>query len=379
MTSQALAATAAIIAAGISIALLRELRALRQELLATAAAMEQVDEPLLARANSTGALIARKQQSIAQQQQAPAVMREAGIGRMKSVGSVLAVLPKQEHNDLVAALSRRAAPVSQWGPVLTAHAHVVEARLQSLQTGDLVLTSTRVGSWVGNTVQVLTDSTWNHVAVVVRGRVTDSCEEDPHDPKHDKVKRQYVPRSKWHFEVDDEGTAHLFEASWQGVHIYPNEMEQGTASRIHDRLLKDSAYEEYSTIAVRALQGVERTAEMCRRLEAWIVKARGTAFEANTPLHNIFSEDAGGLDSMHCAELTTETLKVLGLIPADFCSGTAPPCVYADAPFGGVSLLHGSYGPMEIIKSEDESEHKLANAAFTPKAKLRHQSSVIKE
>ena len=49
MTSQALAATAAIVAAGISIALLRELRALRQELLATAAAMEQADAPPLAR------------------------------------------------------------------------------------------------------------------------------------------------------------------------------------------------------------------------------------------------------------------------------------------------------------------------------------------
>ena len=86
-------------------------------------------------------------------------MTATGIGRMHAVGSILSSLPRAEHNKLVAALSRRAAPVSQWGPDLTNYPDVVEARLCSLQTGDLVLTSTRVGSWVGNTVQVLTHST----------------------------------------------------------------------------------------------------------------------------------------------------------------------------------------------------------------------------
>jgi len=256
----------------------------------------------------------------------------------------------------------------------------VEARLSSLQTGDLVLTSTRVGSWVGNTVQVLTDSTWNHVAVVIRGCLTEAMEEDSHDKRFDGKKKQYVPRSHWHFCVTDKGEPHLFEASWQGVHLYPNELgEDGrTIGRIHDRLLKDSAYEEYSTIAVRALQGVPDMQSKHAALEAWIATARGTAFEANAPLHNIFSEDAGSLDSVHCAQLATETLKVLGLVDGAFVSGTAPPCVYADAPFGTVALLQGSYGPMEVIKAVDESaDEKLAHQEFVPPQRLRHHESVI--
>ena len=91
-------------------------------------------------------------------------MNAAGMARMRAVGSVLRDLPRQEHNKLVAALSRRAAPMQQWGPDMSKYPTVVKARLDSLQTGDIILTSTRVGSWVGNTVQVLTDSTWNHVA-----------------------------------------------------------------------------------------------------------------------------------------------------------------------------------------------------------------------
>ena len=43
--------------------------------------------------------------------------KAAGVGRMKAVGTVLSGLPRAEHNKLVAALSKRAAPVSQWGPV----------------------------------------------------------------------------------------------------------------------------------------------------------------------------------------------------------------------------------------------------------------------
>ena len=73
------------------------------------------------------------------------------------------------------------------------------------------------------------------------------------------------------------------------------------------------------------------------------------------PLHELFTEDAGGIDTMHCAELVTETLKVLDLVSPRFIGGTAPPCTYADAPFGGVNLRTGAWGPLEIIKSDDES------------------------
>ncbi len=306
-------------------------------------------------------------------------MTKAGIGRMRAIGSVLARLPRTEHNRLVAAASRRAAPLTQWGPVLAAYPEVVAARLQSLQTGDLVLTSTRVGSWVGNTVQVLTDSTWNHVAIVVRGRITPEQEEDVHDVSYrdlpaamirrpSTLKKQYQKRTPWHFEVDDAGAPHLFEASWQGVHIYPASLdddgvEDGT---IHDRLFVDPAYDEYSTIAVRALQGLERTPAMLRELERWIASTRGTAFEANAPLHNLFSDMSEGVASMHCAELTTETLKVLGIVDTDFVGGTAPPCVYADAPFGAIKLRRGAYGPLEIIKAEDEQLHHLEGVEFQP-------------
>ena len=77
--------------------------------------------------------------------------------RMRAAGSVLSGLPRDEHNTLVGALAKRAAPVSQWGAVLADDN--VEKRVASLRTGDLVLTSTRAMSWVGNTVQILTDST----------------------------------------------------------------------------------------------------------------------------------------------------------------------------------------------------------------------------
>ena len=67
---------------------------------------------------------------------------------------------------------------------------------------------------------------------------------------------------------------------------------------------------------------------------------------------------------MHCAELTTETLKVLGLVSKDFIGGTAPPCVYADAPFGAIKLRKGAYGPLEIIKADDEQLHHLEGVEF---------------
>lgn len=387
MSAPLVAVASSVVVAGAAFLILREIRALRVALVEHTKAEKSLDN-LNARPSSDGnltTLVAQKQAALATQRagsNGSCSFTAAGIGRMRAVGSVLTALPRVEHNKLVAALSRRAAPVSQWGPVLAGLPGVVEARLSSLQTGDLVLTSTRVGSWVGNTVQVLTDSTWNHVAIVIRGVLTAAVDDDAHDKRFDHLKKCYVPRSAWHFRVCDSGEPHLFEASWQGVHVYPSALgEDGrpiTGGRMHDRLLRDPAYDEYSTIGVRALQGVERTPDMYAKLEAWIQRSRGTAFEAKAPLHNIFSEDAGGVESMHCAELTTETLKVLGLVDADFVSATAPPCVYADAPFGTVRLLKGSYGPLEIIKAEDEQEEaRLGSATFAPHARLRHQGSVV--
>ena len=275
-----------------------------------------------------------------------ATMNAQGVARMRAVGSVLRELPRQEHNRLVAALSRRAAPVTQWGPVLSHYPEVVKARVASLQTGDLVLTSTRVGSWVGNTVQVLTGSTWNHVAMVVRGVKTDKEEPDKHPVGWCHLKKAYVPRGPFHFKVHNDGEPHLFEASWQGTHIYDS---------IMSRLFEDPAYDEYATIGVRALQGIERTPAYMQRLEDWIAKTRGTAFEAEADLHSLFDDVAGGTDTMHCAEQVTETLKAMDLISPRFVSGTAPPCAYADGPFGQMKLRAGSYGPIEILKADDES------------------------
>ena len=58
---------------------------------------------------------------------------------------------------------------------------------------------------------------------------------------------------------------------------------------------------------------------------------------------------------MHCAEHVTETLKMLDLVSPRFVGGTAPPCVFADGPHGIMKLRAGSYGPMEIVKADDES------------------------
>jgi hypothetical protein len=55
------------------------------------------------------------------------------------------------------------------------------------------------------------------------------------------------------------------------VHVYPS---------VYGRLFEDEAYDEYSTIAVRALQGIDRTSEYMEKLEDWIRRTRGTAFEA---------------------------------------------------------------------------------------------------
>ena len=243
-------------------------------------------------------------------------MNATGMSRMKTVGKVLAGLEPKTHNALVAALSPRASPVERWGTDLSPYPAVVAARIESLQTGDLVVTSSGAGiSWVGNALQVLTDSTWNHVAMVVRGYMTADTEEE--QAKHgDAIVHSAQPkrfakhrdRTPFHFHVDcDKGSPHLFEASGEGVHIYPN---------IHDRLLSSQAYEEYTTVAVRALTGLDewKTPENATRLEEWIAKIRGTEFEAEAPLHALFTADAGDLDSMHCAEMTTATLQHMGLL-----------------------------------------------------------------
>ena len=102
---------------------------------------------------------------------------------------------------------------------------------------------------------------------------------------------------------------------------------------IQDRLLSSQAYEEYTTVAVRALTGLDewKTPENATKLEEWIAKIRGTEFEAEAPLHALFTADAGDLDSMHCAEMTTATLQHMGLLSSRLVAGTAPPCAYADA------------------------------------------------
>ena len=237
----AVAVVAAAAAAVVSLLTLVELRRLRR-LLSASLEAESHAAPAAKKSVSTRSLPLGPGSS----QRGNGCMTAAGLGRMRTVGSLLTALPREEHNKLVAALSRRAAPVAQWGPVHAGLPDVVDARLSSLQTGDLVLTSTRVGSWVGNTVQVLTDSTWNHVAVVIRGRLTRATERDRHDCRHDSKLKQYVPRTPWHFVVTDDGEPHLFEASWQGVHIYPRAVDSdgNEPGRIHDRLLRDPAYEE---------------------------------------------------------------------------------------------------------------------------------------
>ena len=236
-------------------------------------------------------------------------MDASSAQRMAVVGDVLSKMDQKTHNAMVAALSKRAAPYDRWGPNLSKYPATVAVRLDALKTGDLVLCSSGPAmSWVGNAIQVLTDSTWNHVALVVRGRLTDVEEEDQSfhgDGANPKRWAKHKRRDPRHFHVCESGKPHLLEASGEGVHIYPN---------IHDRLLSSQAYEEYTTVAVRALTGVSRTPEDATRLEEWIAKIRGTEFEQEAPLHALFTADAGDLDSMHCAEMTTATLQHMGLL-----------------------------------------------------------------
>ena len=108
-------------------------------------------------------------------------------------------------------------------------------------------------------------------------------------------------------------------------------------------------------MAVRALTGLDewKTPENATKLEEWIAKVRGTEFEAEAPLHALFTADAGDLDSMHCAEMTTATLQHMGLLSSRLVAGTAPPCAYAEGPLGSVRLKEGQLGPLEILKAAE--------------------------
>ena len=241
-------------------------------------------------------------------------MDAAAQHRMAVVGRVLASLDQKTHNAMVAALSKRAAPYDRWGPNLSKYPATVAVRLDALKTGDLVLCSSGPAmSWVGNAIQVLTDSTWNHVALVVRGRLTDVEEEDQSfhgDGANPKRWAKHKRRDPRHFHVCESGKPHLLEASGEGVHIYD----------LRHRLLEDPAYDEYATVAVRSLGDAGRLAP--ERLEAWIAKVRGTEFEKEAPFHALFTEAASDCRSMHCAELVTATYQHMGLVPRHLCAGT---------------------------------------------------------
>ena len=98
---------AAVAVTGVALLLLRELRALR---LALDSKGSEVPTPLTTRpSGSTAALVARQHQMLSSQQSGnhSSTFTAAGIGRMRAVGNVLAALPREEHNKLVAALSTR--------------------------------------------------------------------------------------------------------------------------------------------------------------------------------------------------------------------------------------------------------------------------------
>ena len=66
-------------------------------------------------------------------------------------------------------------------------------------------------------------------------------------------------------------------------------------------------------MAVRALTGVSRTSNDATRLEEVVAKISGRELRRR-PMHALFTADAGDLDSMHCAEMTTATLQHMGLL-----------------------------------------------------------------
>ena len=166
-------------------------------------------------------------------------MNPTGLARMRVVGKALAGLDPKTHNAMVAALSKRAAPYERWGPNLSPYPDVVRARIDALQTGDLVLCSSGPAmSWVGNAIQVITDSTWNHVAMVVRGHMTFEEETDqaPHGDdisRHSDVKRfaKHRDRTPYHFHVEVHACADI-KYMLDGVEVhYPNSLLDFHAGR----------------------------------------------------------------------------------------------------------------------------------------------------
>lgn len=279
-------------------------------------------------------------------------MNAVGFARMRAIGSILKGLPRDQHNNLLFAISPRAAPVAQWGPNYSMYPDVVRARINSLQTGDLVVCSSCAGNWAGNNNQVLTNSPWDHVAIVIRGRLSEKPDEEVKEvdlsDMPPSLKKHYVPRTPYHFHVEDDGTPHLLENGWIGTHIHAD---------VHDRIFNSPGYAGYSTVAIRSLQGIDRTetyGTYLKALEGWVRDVRGTHYESQSDMYNLFSAASDGKESLHCAELVTEALKKLEMISPRFPSGMAPPCAYADGPYGKVKLRTGHYGPLEIIKAEDE-------------------------
>ena len=97
-----------------------------------------------------------------------------------------------------------------------------------------------------------------------------------------------------------------------------------------------------------------------QKIEDLIARVRGTAYESNKSMHDVFDDQSASTDTMHCAELVSETLKELDLISKRLLGGRCPPSAYTEGPYGKVVLKRGSYGPMEIIKAENEFSSNLA-------------------
>eukprot|EP00656_Telonema_subtile_P031511 TRINITY_DN3447_c0_g1_i4.p1 TRINITY_DN3447_c0_g1~~TRINITY_DN3447_c0_g1_i4.p1 ORF type:complete len:315 (+),score=93.83 TRINITY_DN3447_c0_g1_i4:128-1072(+) len=301
-------------------------------------------------------------------------MNAVGHRRMRESGEVLkAIVDNKQRNKLVAVLSKRAHPISQWGSDLSTYPKVVEARVASLQTGDVVLCSSRVSKdWVGNTIQVLCDSTWNHVGIVIRGWMTEELDEkltglanSESAPGTGFAKKLYKARSPEHFHVEragEEGEPWLLESTGEGVHIYAD---------LHHRLTAEPSYEEYATIAVRCLQDAPmNNEEECQKLEDYIARVRGTEFEAEAELYELFSMAAAGDESMHCGEVVTTCLQSVGLVAPDFPASVVPPCAFADAPFGCAMKLEkgAGYGPLEVIKAGEEFVERKGSSEGAPAA-----------
>ena len=155
-------------------------------------------------------------------------MDAASVQRMSVIGDVLSQLDSKTHNAMVAALSKRAAPYDRWGPNLSKYPATVDVRIDALRTGDLVLCSSGPAmSWVGNAIQVITDSTWNHVAMVVRGHMTfdEEIDQAPHGDdisRHSDVKRfaKHRDRTPYHFHVEVHACAEIkISTRWCGCSL----------------------------------------------------------------------------------------------------------------------------------------------------------------